>query len=389
MEVGMTIPLKGADLNKLLQEKGEAGVLQALDQAESFTSGEANGASGAPQESFTFPIPTPFKWIEPRLIPPRGFVYGAHFVRKYVSCTIAPTKTGKTSLLIAELLSIATGKPLLDITPREIGNVWLWNGEDPRDDLQARVTATMLAHSLTPKEVEGRFFLDSGRDQGLVLARQTRDGNVIAEPVEKHLIEYLGDLKIISAAVDPFVSSHRIPENDNTLMDAVVKSWARIADTANCAIDLVHHPRKTGGAEVTAEDGRGASALISGCRAQRVLNRMSKEQAKELNVPEESHRRYFRISNADTNLAPPGEQCRWHSSYRSTSATVTLKASAPSSVGSRRGCLRAHRRTCYAAYKTELPRANGARTSRQQIGSGRSSPRRSMLTCQTRPGRSA
>ena len=163
-----------------------------------------------------------------------------------------------------------------------------------------------------PRKSRAEFFLDSGRDQGLVLARQTRDGNVIAEPVEKHLIEYLRDLKIIAAAVDPFVSSHRIPENDNTLMDAVVKSWARIADKANCAIDLVHHPRKTGGAEVTAEDGRGASALISACRAQRVLNRMNKEQAKELNVPEESHRRYFRISNADTNLAPPGEQCRWH-----------------------------------------------------------------------------
>ena len=80
----MTIPLKGADLNKLLQETGKAGVLHALDQAEIFTAGEINGASSAPQESFTFPIPTPFKWIDPRQIPPRGFVYG-------------PTSSGNTS----------------------------------------------------------------------------------------------------------------------------------------------------------------------------------------------------------------------------------------------------------------------------------------------------
>jgi hypothetical protein len=324
----MSSKLKSADFNQLLQEKGDAAVLRALDGAEIFTARKAGEANLAPQENFTFPIPTPFKWIDPRRIPPRGFVYGSHFVRKYASCTIAPTKTGKTSLLIAELLSIATGNPLLDITPREIGNVWLWNGEDPRDDLQARVAAAMLAHGLNPEEVEGRFFIDSGRDQALVLARQTRDGNVIAEPVEKHLIEYLRDLEIIAAAVDPFVSSHRIPENDNTLIDAVVKSWARIADKANCAIDLVHHPRKTNGSEVTAEDGRGASALISACRSQRVLNRMTKEQAQELGIPDGQHRRYFRIGGADSNLAPPLDESRWHQLI-----TVDLGNGDPEGIG--------------------------------------------------------
>ena len=30
-------------------------------------------------------------------------------------------------------------------------------------------------------------------------------------------------------------------------MDAVATEWAHIADVTNCAIELLHHTRKTGG----------------------------------------------------------------------------------------------------------------------------------------------
>jgi RecA-family ATPase len=46
--------------------------------------------------------------------------------------------------------------------------------------------------------------------------------------------------------IDPFVSSHGVNENDNSAIDAVAKTWARIAKRANCAIVLVHHSRKLG-----------------------------------------------------------------------------------------------------------------------------------------------
>ena len=52
-----------------------------------------------------------------------------------------------------------------------------------------------------------------------------------------------------------------MPENDNNAIDVVAKTWTGIADATNTAIDLAHHSRKTGGAEVTVEDGRGAVAL--------------------------------------------------------------------------------------------------------------------------------
>ena len=58
--------------------------------------------------------------------------------------------------------------------------------------------------------------------------------------------------------IDPFVSSHQASENDNGAIDLVAKEWARLADRCNCAIELVHHTRKTNGEDATTESGRAA-----------------------------------------------------------------------------------------------------------------------------------
>lgn len=94
--------------------------------------------------------------------------------------------------------------------------------------------------------------------------------------------------------VDPFVSCHELPENDNSGMDRVVKAWARVAKEAGCGIVLVHHTRKMGGdrEQADAESSRGGKAFVDGCRAVRVLNRMTAAEAQTAGV--ENHRRYFR-----------------------------------------------------------------------------------------------
>ncbi|MGO9774873.1 MAG: AAA family ATPase, partial [Roseiarcus sp.] len=109
--------------------------------------------------------------------------------------------------------------------------------------------------------------------------------------------------------VDPFVSSHRVSENDNNAIDAVAREWANIADAAQCAIELVHHSRKTGGGEVTIEDARGASALIAASRSARVINPMSPDEAAKAGV--ENPRAYFRRDNGKSSMSPPGDKATW------------------------------------------------------------------------------
>ncbi|WP_336491682.1 bifunctional DNA primase/polymerase [Methylobacterium nigriterrae] len=253
---------------------------------------------------------SPFVWINPLLIPRRRWIYGHHYIRQFVGVTVAPGGVGKSSLGIVEALAMATGKPLLDVTPTERARVWLWNGEDPLEELQRRVLAAMQHYDLMPEEVNGWLFLDSGRTTEIVVAEQTRSGITVNAPVREALIRTIQENAIDVVMIDPFVSSHRVTENDNNGIDRVAKLWSGIADETNCAIDLVHHARKTGGAEVTMEDGRGAVALLSAARSGRVLNSMTEQEAAGAGV--ESPRSFFRVDNGKANLAPPPNKATWH-----------------------------------------------------------------------------
>jgi hypothetical protein len=102
---------------------------------------------------------------------------------------VAPGGVGKSSLAIVELLAIATGRPLLGRMPDESCPVWYWNGEDPMDELNRRIMAACLHYKIRPEELEGRFFVNSGRTTPIVIAEKTRDGVTIHKPVIDQIME--------------------------------------------------------------------------------------------------------------------------------------------------------------------------------------------------------
>ena len=126
-----------------------------------------------------------------------------------------------------------------------------WNGA---------IGAACLHYGITAEELDGWLFVNQRRDPGseVVIATQDENGMTIAVPVVEALVATIRANQIDVVMIDPFISSHQVPENDNNAIDAVAKTWTMIADVTNTAIDLAHHTRKTGGAEVTVEDGRGA-----------------------------------------------------------------------------------------------------------------------------------
>ena len=254
---------------------------------------------------------TPYFWTDPKKIPRRDFLYGHHLIRKFVSATIAPGGVGKSSLIVTEALSMASGKPLLGIHPSSRSRVWLWNLEDPYDEISRHIQATAQHYDLSPRDFEGHLFVDSGRDQRLVIATADRFGTLIRDPVVDALVAEIVARGIDVLYVDPFVSSHEAPENDNGAMDRIVKAWGRVAQQANCAVELIHHSRKSaaGETETTVESSRGGKALTDGCRSVRVLNRMSKQEAENAGV--ENPRSYFRTFVDKANLAPPAETSEW------------------------------------------------------------------------------
>ena len=254
---------------------------------------------------------TPFTWRDPSQIPPRCWVYGHHLIRKFVSLTVAPGATGKSSLVIADGIAMASNRDIL--TTSVYGGplrVWIWNLEDPREEIERRVVATMIHHDITPADIGDRLFLDSGRDMGLCIAKADRGGFTVLEPVIDALVEELMARRIDVLIVDPFVSSHSIPENDNGAIDALAKAWGRVAERTNTAIELVHHVRKLAGTEANAESARGAVALVAAARSCRVINRMTKDEAERAGL--DSNRGYFRVVDDKCNLAAEPANADWY-----------------------------------------------------------------------------
>jgi hypothetical protein len=129
---------------------------EPIDDEASTEGGTTETAEQAPSEEASAPAstlaaapaPIPFKWIDPAELPKRRWIYNGHYLRAFATGIFAPGAGGKSSQVIAEALAIVTGKPLLGVQPDERCNVWLFNGEDPREELQRRVTAAMLAHAV-------------------------------------------------------------------------------------------------------------------------------------------------------------------------------------------------------------------------------------------------
>lgn len=255
---------------------------------------------------------TPFKWIDPKTLPRREFAFGTHYIRKYVSVTVSPGGLGKTSNSIVEALSMASGRALAGVKPTSRLKVWLFNAEDPRDEMERRIMAACLHYKLSPADIEGHLFLDSGREQELVVMKEDKKAGVTVNvPIVQAVVANIERHGIDVMVVDPFVSTHGVNENDNGAIDKVAKLWAQIADHTNCAVDVVHHLRKVSDREATVEDARGAVALIGAARSVRVLNRMSEDQAATVGIDSADRFGYFSINYGKSNLTPLSHRLDW------------------------------------------------------------------------------
>ena len=259
-------------------------------------------------------LPTPYSG---KPTPPRQWLFGQHYIRGFVSGTFAPGARGKSSHVLLDAVAMATGYhqiaqhiPSNWRVQSEPLRVWYVNAEDPLEELERRVEAILKHYSLKFCDLDGRLFLDSGRAHDCVFVKDSKSG-AMATPVVEGVIEGINARKIDVLDVDPLVAFHRVPENDNGKMDAVMQEFKDIADWTNIAIEIVGHTRKTGGDEISVEDVRAASAIVNAVRNLRLLNGMSPEEAEKFNVGELERRSYYRFDEGKPNLKRPGGFSTW------------------------------------------------------------------------------
>ena len=250
--------------------------------------------------------PSLYDMFDEASIEPRKWIYAHHYLRSFVSVLASAGGIGKTSLQIVEALAIVTGRPLLGEDVKERTNVWIVNLEDPLEEIQRRVLSAMRHYGIKPSEVEGRMFVNAGRDFSLKFGIQTRDGVLPNTKLVEYLCKKIPEKQIGCVFIDPFVGAHSLSsENDNVGINAIVAEIRRVADMTKCAIGLVHHIRKGNGEDASIDSVRGAGSLIGAARAARVINRMSPDDAAKLGIDETEARSIFRVDDGKANLAPP------------------------------------------------------------------------------------
>lgn len=256
------------------------------------------------------PAIAPFRsWqeIDPATIPPREWLYGNHYIRKFASVTVAPGGLGKSTLVLVECIAMATGRALLGIRPSSMLKVVYFNAEDPRDEIERRVLAVCKHFDIPQRELVGQLFIASGRDQELILAKG--DAGDIVEPVFQLIERYCEAESIDVVALDPLANMTDAPET-NDVFRRLGRRLSLLADRMNVSVELVHHTRKLNGAEATVEDSRGGSALIGAVRAGRALNPMSPDEAARAGL--DTHIDHFRIEAAGkNNLSRSAPQSTW------------------------------------------------------------------------------
>ncbi|MGO7319349.1 AAA family ATPase [Rhizobium ruizarguesonis] len=252
---------------------------------------------------------SPFTLGDPASLPERDWLFGRHYIRRYATASVGPGGGGKTAHSISESLAMVTGRPLLDPQGAQTKplKVWWVNAEDPQDEINRRFHAAAKHFAVSNEQIGGRLFTDSGRDQEFVIARQEGRDLKIVEPFIANMVAEIRRREIDVVIVDPFVSTHEAQENDNSAMQRVAAAWVRVADEANCGIELVHHVAKNQG-EVTADSARGGGAFKDKVRSMRVFNVMTPAEAEKAGV--DDPRAYFRVDFGKVNMVASG-QSQW------------------------------------------------------------------------------
>jgi len=259
--------------------------------------------------------------IEPHLyafpdaatLPPRGWIYGTHYIRGYVVATVAPGGFGKTTLALHEALNMVL----------QGYRVWYISGEDDLTEISRRIAAFCengkdqdgSPQPFIKADFGNRFFVDDKITFPFKIAKSSRNSPEF-DNERLHAFEVaIRQNQIDVVILDPFVSFHLLAENDTAAMDALVKRISDICIRRDCCVELAHHVRKPGfgQVEITVYDARGAAAIVNAVRSCRVLNQMSIVEAQQVQKPNEepiARANFIRIDSGKRNMAPP-EKARW------------------------------------------------------------------------------
>jgi regulatory protein RepA len=200
-----------------------------------------------------------------------------HWFYEDVGVFIAPGGTGKTTLLLFQIIHLVLGLDLFGYEVLAPGPVVILTAEDARETLVARLR--FMCHQLCLTEEQMRIIredviITDVSGLGMKLTTVEKDVVMPSKQLDRLIVEVgvrCPSLLVIDPMVSFGVGESRINDAEQGLIDA----GRRIRNAARCAVMYVHHTGKANAREKTTDQysGRGGSALADGARMVHVLQR--------------------------------------------------------------------------------------------------------------------
>jgi hypothetical protein len=133
-------------------------------------------------------VATPFTWRAEAEIPRGNGSTASTCSAASSASTSRPAEPASPASRSAKRWRWPSGRDLYGIEVHDGPlNVWLYNLEDPAEESERRIHATAKWFNIAPEDVDGRLYVDSGRDQRCVIATETEYGARIAQPVYEQI----------------------------------------------------------------------------------------------------------------------------------------------------------------------------------------------------------
>lgn len=271
------------------------------------------------------PIADPDELPAPRLTPelfdgqippPRPWAYGNFLMYQAVTGVAAPPGVGKTTFSFQLGIAFALDMNFGTWAPAVGGGgtVWLYNGEEPKDELKRRFIAACAEMGVQEAQVYRRFAFNSGLNQRLnFLSIDARSGEITRSPdvdiIKQNIIEHGFKLFII----DPLIEFHNVKEDTEGFhaMGAILRE---IAHDCDCSVLFFHHTPKASNSDNAAGDMnalRGGGPIVGVARFVGTMFNMTAKDAEEYGVPIKERYRYVRFDDAKANMTLVGNVPQW------------------------------------------------------------------------------
>jgi hypothetical protein len=245
---------------------------------------------------------------DPGFIPPREWLLGNQFCKRFISSLVAAGGTGKTALRMLQYIAMATCRALTGQHVFVRSRVLLICLEDDRTEIDRRIKAVLDYHKIDRREIKGWLFVTCPKRSKLA---ETKNKVRVQGSLARQIRIAIEKLKPDVVAFDPFRKAHALEENNSGDMDFVCDLLAEMAVEFNIAPDIPHHVHKGQIEPGDADAGRGSSSVKDAGRLTYTLTYMSAEDAKLYGIPVEMRRDYIRVDSAKVNIVRNSTAPTW------------------------------------------------------------------------------